>query len=328
MHQHHLVRFTGKARLTFLLLAMTLVGALAFGSTAMSQTESSIEGSYTVTIGREDIPTDLADGFSFAGRWIITFGPDGTYTGERQDVGVVVSGTYEVNDNEVTITDEQGLVACSNATAATIEGDDISSGTYEWALIGTNLTLVPVEDGCGGRVVLLTSRSLSIYVPCTTEPLDESELAPPTGSPVPVEEPTEVVTADAVATEDPLAVLTPDEPVDTGDGEPISGDAAAIGEELDELLSQMTACWLTGDPALWLPLLSVEFRSSLIESSPDFESTIAAAMAAPILWERAGDVEIESETQASAIVRTTVAQEEDFQRFLFVLEDDEWRWDG
>ena len=39
-------------------------------------------------------------------------------------------------------------------------------------------------------------------------------------------------------------------------------------------------------------------------------------MAAPILWERAGDVEIESETQASAIVRTTGRPRKDFQRFL------------
>ena len=65
---------------------------------------------YTVTTsGREDIPTDLADGFSFAGRWIISFGSRRHYTGERQDVGVVVMRSYEVNDNEVTIIDGAGL---------------------------------------------------------------------------------------------------------------------------------------------------------------------------------------------------------------------------
>jgi hypothetical protein len=323
----------GRARWPFLVLAATLIASLALGSVATAQSDSTIVGEYSVAIGREDIPTDLADGFSFAGRWIISFGPDGAYSAERQDVGVVVTGSYEVSGNEVTITDEQGLVSCSNETAATIHGEDISSGTYEWALIGTNLTLVPVDDGCRGRVVLLSSRSLAIFVPCTTEPLDAGDLGTPAGTPVAVEEPEAVVEevpvgGTTVPGDNPLEVLTPDESVDTEGGEPVSGDAAAIGAEVDELLRQMTACWLTGDPDQWLPLLSEEFRSSLIGSSPDFESTIAAAMTTPILWERAGDVEIESETQVSAIVRTTVAQEQDFQRFLFTLEDDEWRWDG
>jgi hypothetical protein len=183
-------------------------------------------------------------------------------------------------------------------------------------------------------VVLLTTRSLAIYVPCTTEPL-AADLASPIGTPVAVEEPEDVseevpVGGTTVPGDNPLEILTPEAPAEeTGDGgEPVPADAAAITTEIDELLSQMTACWLTGDPDLWLPLLSEGFRASLIGNSPDFESTIAAAMTTPILWERAGDVEIESETQVSAIVRSTVAQEQDFQRFLFTLEDGEWRWDG
>ncbi|MEZ4499372.1 MAG: hypothetical protein R2839_04720 [Thermomicrobiales bacterium] len=50
-------------------------------------------------------------------------------------------------------------------------------------------------------------------------------------------------------------------------------------------------------------------------------------MAVPIIWERAGG-RVDSATTASAIVRTTVDQEQDYQRFLFVLEDGRWLWDG
>lgn len=332
MQDYQRFDFRGRAQLAMITLSAMLIVALALGSVTAAQTESSIVGDYSVAIGREDIPSDLADGFNFAGRWIISFTADGAYSAERQDVGVVVTGAYEVNGNEVTITDNEGLVSCANPSAVTIAGDDISSGTYEWAMIGTNLTLVPLDDGCGGRVVLLSSRSLSIFVPCTTELLAAPAGATPVGTPVAVEEPEDVAQdvplEGTTIPDDPLSILTPDDPVDTGGEEPVPGDSAAIGAEIDELLRQMTACWLTGDPGQWLPLLSEEFRSSLVGNSPDFESTIAAAMTTPILWERAGDVELESETQVSAIVRTTVALEQDFQRFLFTLEDGEWRWDG
>jgi len=328
MQHQHSVDINGRARLAFLMLAATLIATLAIGSVVAAQTDSSIVGDYSVAIGREDIPTDLPDGMSFAGRWIVSFNADGTYVGERQDVGVLVSGTYDVSGNEVTITDDGGLVSCANPVAATVPGDDISSGTYEWAKIDNNLTLVPLEDGCGGRVVLLSSRSLSIFVPCTTERLNTSDMATPVGSPVAIEVPDDEPVVVESDPDDPLAILTPDDPVDTETGETVPGDAAAIGAEIDGLLGQMTACWLTGDPGQWLPLLSKEFRSSLVGNSPDFASTIGAAMTVPILWERAGDVEIESTTQVSAIVRSTVALEQDFQRFLFVIEDDEWRWDG
>jgi hypothetical protein len=315
-------------RLGALLLAVLMIGALAAQpALSLAQDGSSLEGSYTVTIGREDIPTDLADGYSFAGRWIITFGPNGEYTGERQDVGVAVTGSYVVDGNEITITDESGLVSCANPVATTIRGGDIASGTYEWAMIGSNLTLVAIEDGCVGRSVLLSTRPLAIFVPCETAPLGDEELIPGANTPEAGTEIDEIIPADETE-DDPLSILTPDDPVDSSGEEIIDGDPAAIGAEIDELLAQMTACWSTGNPDLWLPLLSEDFRASLLQSSPDFASTIGAAMATPILWERAGDIDIESPTRVTAIVRSTIALEQDFQRFAFVLEDGEWRWDG
>ena len=44
----------------------------------------------------------------------------------------------------------------------------------DWHESDTRLRLKTAAEGAG---VLLTSRSLSIYVPCTTDRLDESELA-------------------------------------------------------------------------------------------------------------------------------------------------------
>ena len=137
-------------------------------------------------------------------------------------------------------------------------------------------------------------------------------------------------------------LLTPDDPVSgtrggaDGTEEPATEEASPesqldpvqVASEIDDLLAQMTSCWSTGDPELWMSLLSAEFRDTLMASEPDFLITIQSAMAVPIIWERAGDVEIESSENAAAIVRTTVDQEQDFQRFLFVLEDGEWKWDG
>ncbi len=299
------------------LLALFLVGASLLPAQSLAQSTDTLSGSYAVALSRDDIPTDLADGYGFVGRWIISFNDDGSYVGERQDVGIVVTGTYTTSGSQVTVTDESGLVSCSNASATTISPGDISTGTYEFAVVGQTLTLTPIDDGCRGRVVLLSSRALSVYVPCTTEPLDQAAVVA-SGTPESVEE------ADDV--DDPLAsILTP---VDPTTEEADSPDAMSIAAEVDALLGQMSACWSTGNPSLWLPLLSNAFRASLIGNSPDFESTISAAMSTPIVWERAGELDVESATRVTAIVRATVGMEQDFQRFVFVFEDGEWRWDG
>ena len=125
-----------------------------------------------------------------------------------------------------------------------------------------------------------------------------------------------------------LDVLTPESEGDEQGTEADEASLALVEEEIDELLLQMTACWATGEPERWLPLLSDGFRDSLISTSDDFYETLQAAMASPIVWERAGDLDIDSDSEVSALVRSTVGQEDDFQRFSFVLEDDEWRWNG
>ena len=312
---------------------ITLIGvSIAPGSAHSPKLTDSIVGEYGVTLVRADVPTDLPDGYNYVGDWIIRFNEDGTYTATRQDVGLLVSGTWEVSDSSVTITDDAGLISCSNPTAVTIPGDDVTSGTYDWSRTGDELQLVPVDEGCGGRLLLLSTRTLGPYVPCTAQPI---EIAVPED-----DEESVVPVASPEASVDEL--LTPDDPVSGTRGgadsteEPATAEAspqaeidtAQVAAEIDALLAQMTACWSTGDPELWLSLLSSEFRDTLIASEPDFLITIQSAMSVPIIWERAGDVEVESATNAAAIVRSTVDQEQDFQRFLFVFEDGEWKWDG
>ncbi|MGD9712681.1 MAG: hypothetical protein AB7V46_11505 [Thermomicrobiales bacterium] len=326
-HRHPL---RNASALTFILTLVLFASATLSPRLLLAQPEESITGEYAVTLVRVDVPTDLPDGYNYVGKWIIQINEDGTYSATRQDVGLLVSGMWEATGNQVTFTDDTGLVSCTNATAVTIPGDDISSGTYEWTLTGDELQLIPVDEGCGGRLLLLATRLLGPYVPCLATPLDEADGLDGDAVTVPVASPEAAVDE----------ILTPDDPSNTGtrggsgsqnteqQGQAPQVDDDVVTSEIDALLDQMTACWSTGDPELWLPLLSDGFRESLIGNDPDFLITIQSAMALPIIWERAGDVEIESATSAFAIVRTTIDQEQDFQRFGFVVEDGEWRWDG
>ena len=115
----------------FVLLMTLIVVAIAPG-VLIAQTEDSIVGEFGVTLIRSDVPTDLPDGYNYVGDWIIRINEDGTYTATRQDVGLLVSGTWEVSGERVTFTDETGFISCSNPTAVTIPGDDVTSGSYEW----------------------------------------------------------------------------------------------------------------------------------------------------------------------------------------------------
>ncbi len=333
MHQARSSRQPSRsARFTAILAALVLLATGTLGlQFALAQDDDSIVGEYGLAIVRADIPTDLPDGYNYVGKWIINFNQDGSYTARRQDVGLLVSGTWEGSGDTVTITDESGLVSCTNPTAVTIAGDDVTSGTYTWSRNGDELQLIPQEDGCGGRVLLLSTHILGPYVPCTVDPLDlsdegtsDSDGVVPIGSP-------EAAVDELLTPNDPVSGTrggTTTQPPASQVPEAATPDAAVVTEEIDNLLGQMTSCWSTGNPDLWMALLSADFRQALIGSDPDFLTTIQAAMAVPIVWERAGDVEIDSPTTASAIVRTTVDQEQDFQRFLFVLEDGRWLWDG
>src|SRR5690349_12771504 len=77
-----------------------------------SDPEDNIVGTYTVVIQVLDVPLDVANGPALYGRWQIHFNADGSYSTERADVtGDMVTGTYELDGNQLTVTDEAGLLS-------------------------------------------------------------------------------------------------------------------------------------------------------------------------------------------------------------------------
>ncbi len=310
------MRFQPMVRTRLLPAAATLLAVLGLIATllqrqpAAAQTQGEPAGNYTVAFDTESIPTDLANGAMLAGRWRIGFGADGAYQAERLDLGVLVDGSWSVDGDTVTITDKSGIAACSNAALASAGQGDVSTGTYTWALANGRLTLTPKDDGCALRRVLLSRKELTTYVPCST-------VVAPTGT-----EATPVADKGGV-----IGALPPS--ANTRQGK---SDKADVEKAIDELLGQMTSCWATGDPERFLPLLGSDFRASFTSGSAEDQSSaknqLDLAMGVPITWERAGDVTLTDDTHASAVVRTTAADQEEFVRYNFVLEDGHWLWDG
>src|ERR687893_2121538 len=68
-----------------------------------------LSGVFTVTIGREDIPPNLAGGPALAGLWNVTFSGDGSFSLARQDVGEIVTGRFEAAAATLTFNEWSGL---------------------------------------------------------------------------------------------------------------------------------------------------------------------------------------------------------------------------
>ncbi len=153
-----------RARLLFVAAALLFIITIAGSAFALGQVGAQDDtpvGEWAVALGRTDVPVDVASSFSYVGRWRLGIAADGTYEAERMDVGsVVVSGTWSTDGDQITFTDEDGILSCSNAAAAPIIDSDLTSGTYTWIRSGKTLTLTRVDDACPGRSFLLsTSRS-------------------------------------------------------------------------------------------------------------------------------------------------------------------------
>ncbi|MEJ7763666.1 MAG: nuclear transport factor 2 family protein, partial [Thermomicrobiales bacterium] len=99
-------------------------------------------------------------------------------------------------------------------------------------------------------------------------------------------------------------------------------------EAIVEVLAQLTACWATGDPALVLALFSEGFLSDATGdgavSLDELANDIRQQQTTPIVWELAGEVEVDDD-EATAIVAATFDDQELLQTFLFELGDDGWR---
>ena len=304
-------------------LLATLVGSVIAFDQVRAQDDSPV-GQWSVALGRADIPVDIASSMSYVGRWRLGIEADGTYQAERTDVGIVIEGSWTADGNQITFTDESGLLSCANAAASPIIDDDMATGTYTWSRSGKTLTFTQVDDACPGRIILLTTFSFNTYVACSTEPLTSAELL---GSPVAggIAEATVAPPSDEATTG--LAVGSPSavEDASAASPEPLT---QTFETEIDSLLGQLTACWASREPERWLPLLSDEFRTALITSDPNFLETLNISMSSPIVWERAGELTILAPNQISAPVKSTVGTEEDFQTFVFIFEDGQWKWNG
>lgn len=119
--------------------------------TATSQTSSASDfptGVYTTKITDADLnDPDLA---ANVGNWTVGFKQNEGQTAFTAAIeGVAVArGSYQVNQQEVTISDKS--VVCAG------QGD----GTYTWMIEGTNLVLSPVKDACVPRKLVLTTHPL------------------------------------------------------------------------------------------------------------------------------------------------------------------------
>jgi hypothetical protein len=308
-------------RSTPLLLVAGLLVWLAQPFAMTSAQDSELVGEYAVSIVKEDVPLDMLNGPTTIGQWQVVFNSDGSYSMSRSDLGEMVTGTYEVDGNQVTITDEDGLLSCASVGADPGETGETATGVYSWAIDGDLLSLTPEEEQCDTRELILTTRELDHFVSCETQPILAAtpELATPVDEATPVD--------DATPEESGLGALVGQ----VQQASPSPADATAVEQGIDGLLEQLTACWATGDPSRFLPLLTDEYAATLLnagDTQDDLIRNLATAMGTAVSYERAGDVNVIDDTHATAIVRTSNGQEEQFTRFRFAFVDGEWKLDG
>ena len=304
-HRAQLIRFVTS-------LLVICFASIPFLSGAVSAQDSGdgIVGDYSVTITKDDALPTVANSPMLVATWHIAFNDDGTYAAERIDIGSMVQGSYTVEGDTVTITDESGTLSCTQASTSGDATLDVAVGVYTFERDEEELTLTPQNDGCAMRVILLSSSELGPYTACPVAPAGLGALATPMTLGTPV-------VADAAT---PIT-----------DPQSSSGDVEA---QIDQLLASLTSCWLTGDVSRFLPLLTPEFQASFLSSGVDEENpsqqsrALASAMGAPLTFERAGAVRQVRDGEATCIVKTSLAGQESFARFKFVQVDGGWLWAG
>jgi hypothetical protein len=265
-----------------------------------------LTGVFTVTVAKPDVPRSLSGGPALVGLWNITFNGDGTFSLARQDVGHVVSGTFEASEASLTFTEWTGIVGCPITP-------DSEPATYAWRQVDETLTLTSVTDSCTERLTLLTTRSLGGFEACAVPPRDLSDPF-----------------AAAFDTEGLLA--TP-----VAEAEVVSGVAAQEGlaegadaeEAIDSLLRQANGCWATGDPTRFLALHSDMVIQEIAFGGPleDFARQLRLFMGTPLVFERIGAVNLTDPDHAWAYVEVTLGGDPIPQRLDFVFENGTWLFD-
>jgi hypothetical protein len=293
------------------ILSVVTTLLLAWPSVAFWQDEPASElqpltGVFTVTIAKPDVPRGLSGGPALIGLWNITFNGDGTFNLARQDVGAVVTGTFEAGDAILDFTSWTGIVGCDISP-------DGEPATYAWRRNDDILTLTPVTDACTERLTLFTTRSLGGFEACViaprplTDPFalefgEEEALATPIAEP-------EVVRG--VAAQEGLA------------------EGADAEEAIDSLLRQANGCWATGDPTRFLALHSDQVIQEIVFGGPleDFARHLRLFMSTPLVFERIGDINLTDPDHAWAYVEITLGGDPLPQRLDFVFENGMWLFD-
>jgi hypothetical protein len=164
-------------RLPIGIMAVLLLLAPVLPVSGQETEGAALEGAFAVTIATEDVPRDLIDGASLIGRWQVTFTEDGTYLLERQDVGPVATGRFDIDGDRLTLRAETGVLACASGEA----GEE--AATYRWEVVEERLFLIAVEEPCAKRRLLLTTRTLFLFAACPPHTVERAaSAATPTGA--------------------------------------------------------------------------------------------------------------------------------------------------
>ena len=291
------------------IFALLTTVALAMPAFALFQDDPEtqpLSGVFTVTITRGDIPPNLAGGPALAGLWNVTFSGDGTYSLARQDVGEIVTGTFDAAEATLTFNEWSGLVGCD------IPADNGEPATYAWRQTDDRLTLTPITDSCTERLTLLTTRSLGGFEACAVSP---RTLTDPFAS---------VLAPDALAT--PVAAAEIATGVAAQEGLSEGADAE---EAIDSLLRQANGCWATGDPTRFLALHSTQVIDEIGFLGPmdEFARQLRLFMSTPLSFERIGPVNLVDADHAWAYVEVSLAGDLLPQRVDFVFENGDWLFD-
>jgi hypothetical protein len=233
----------------------------------------------------------------------MTFNADGTFSLARQDVGEVVTGTFEAGEATLTFNEWRGIVGCD------IGADGGEPASYAWRQSDDNLTLTTISDTCVERLTLLTTRSLGGFEACAVAPRALADPFAPASATGPM------------AT--PVAAVTPATGVAAQEGLSEGADAE---EAIDSLLQQANGCWATGDPARFLALHSSRVIDEIAFVGPmdEFARQLRLFMATPLVFERIGPVNLIDPEHAWAYVEVTLGGEPLPQRVDFVFEDGAW----
>jgi hypothetical protein len=291
------------------LFSLLMAIALAMPTLAFFQDDQESEplsGVFTVTITRGDIPPGLAGGPALAGLWNVSFSGDGSFSLARQDVGEVVTGSFEAAAATLTFNEWSGLVGCD------IAADSGETATYAWRQTDDRLTLTPITDSCTERLTLLTTRPLGGFEACAVSP---RSLADPFAAGFAPE-----LQATPVATEEVGTGVAAQEGLSEG---------ADAEEAIDSLLRQANGCWATGDPTRFLALHSNQVVDEIGFIGPieEFARQLRLFMATPLSFERIGPVNLIDPEHAWAYVEVTLGGDPLPQRVDFVFENGVWLFD-